>query len=351
MEIYLVGGAVRDLQMGIAPKDRDYVVVGATPEMMLGLGYREVGKDFPVFLHPQSSDEYALARLERKTGVGHTDFSVDIAGVTLEEDLFRRDLTVNAMAMTESGSLIDPYGGLADMRSRVLRHVGPAFSEDPLRVLRVGRFLARMGPAWSVHRGTRELMESMVASGSLEALPFERVWKEVARGLMEPHPQLMLDLLGPQLGVFTEVERLRALSRFNSNHANALANAVRANASLACRFACVFDLTGQAVPAAIPRAIVAFEQCARRTAAAGAQRYGGMGASERLGVIEALDVPRQHERAVEVVQALGFMHGIDAAELLAGIDRVAGLDIGAALTGVAPAQIKDTVRGLRLSVV
>jgi len=187
MKIYRVGGAVRDELLGRPISDRDYVVVGATPEEMIARGFRPVGRDFPVFLHPESGDEYALARTERKSGRGYHGFTFHVApDVTLEEDLGRRDLTINAMALDEEGTLIDPYDGAQDLSEGILRHVSPAFAEDPLRVLRVARFAARFG--FAVAPETEALMRSIAAGGEIATLVPERVWQELARALMEPHP-------------------------------------------------------------------------------------------------------------------------------------------------------------------
>ncbi|MFA5913836.1 MAG: multifunctional CCA tRNA nucleotidyl transferase/2'3'-cyclic phosphodiesterase/2'nucleotidase/phosphatase [Burkholderiales bacterium] len=194
MKIYAVGGAVRDELLGLPVKDRDYVVVGAAPEDMIRLGYRPVGKDFPVFLHPRTHEEYALARTERKTARGYTGFQVYAApDVTLEQDLSRRDLTINAIARDAQGHLIDPYGGAADLKRGVLRHVSPAFAEDPVRILRVARFAARFG--FKVAPATQRLMRAMVEAGEADALVAERVWQELALGLMEAAPSKMFALL------------------------------------------------------------------------------------------------------------------------------------------------------------
>jgi len=191
VKIYRVGGSVRDELLGRPVVDRDWVVVGATPEILIASGYKPVGRDFPVFLHRDTGEEYALARTERKHGRGYRGFEFFASpDVTLAEDLTRRDLTINAMARDENGALIDPYGGQADLRAGVLRHVSPAFVEDPLRVLRVARFAARFG--FAVAPETRRLMRELVASGELGELATERVWQELARGLMEPHPARML---------------------------------------------------------------------------------------------------------------------------------------------------------------
>lgn len=213
MKIYLVGGAVRDALLGVPARERDWVVVGATPQALLNRGFRQVGKDFPVFLHPKTQEEYALARTERKTGHGYTGFTCYAApDVTLEEDLQRRDLTINAMAQDEAGQLIDPYGGLRDLEQRWLRHVSPAFSEDPLRVLRVARFAARFaGFGFQIAPETAALMQTMVASGELNALTPERVWKETEKALKTPYPAVYFHTLhdcGALAVLFPEVDNL-----------------------------------------------------------------------------------------------------------------------------------------------
>ena len=194
MHIYLVGGAVRDKLLKRPVVDHDHVVVGAKPEELLALGYKPVGKDFPVFLHPRTHEEYALARTERKSGRGYKGFTVHASpDVTLEDDLRRRDLTINAMAKAEDGTLIDPYGGKRDLEQRILRHVSEAFAEDPVRILRVARFAARFG--FSVAPETMALMRQMVQSGEADYLVPERVWQEFAKGLMEREPERMFEVL------------------------------------------------------------------------------------------------------------------------------------------------------------
>lgn len=195
MKTYTVGGAVRDGLLGLPVKDRDHVVVGATPEQLLALGFRPVGKDFPVFLHPETHEEYALARTERKTAPGYKGFAFHAApDVTLEEDLARRDLTINAIAQDEDGTLADPYHGRADLEARVFRHVSQAFVEDPVRILRVARFAARFAD-FTVAPETNALMQRMVEEGEVDALVPERVWQELARGLMEHKPSRMFEVL------------------------------------------------------------------------------------------------------------------------------------------------------------
>jgi tRNA nucleotidyltransferase (CCA-adding enzyme) len=194
MDIYLVGGAVRDRLLGLAPGDRDFVVVGATVEQMLAAGYRQVGRDFPVFLHPDTGEEHALARTERKSARGHTGFVVHAdPSVTLQDDLRRRDFTINAIAEREDGALVDPFGGARDIEDRVLRHVGEAFVEDPLRVLRAARFMARFAPlGFTIAPETLALMRDMAAGGELAELAPERVWQELAKALRSRKPSAFL---------------------------------------------------------------------------------------------------------------------------------------------------------------
>ena len=195
MQVFCVGGAVRDELLGLIVKDRDFVVVGSTPDQMEHLNFKPVGKDFPVFLHPKTHEEYALARTERKTGKGYKGFQIHAdPSVTLEQDLARRDLTINAIAKDENGHLIDPYGGLDDLKLKIFRHVSPAFSEDPVRILRTARFAARF-TEFSIAPETLELMRDMVKNGEVDALVPERVWQEIAKGLMERKPSRMFEVL------------------------------------------------------------------------------------------------------------------------------------------------------------
>ncbi len=229
MKVFVVGGAVRDELLGLPVADRDWVVVGATPEDMARQGFRPVGKDFPVFLHPQTHEEYALARTERKSGRGYKGFTVYSApDVTLEQDLARRDLTINAIAKDEAGRLVDPYGGERDLREGVLRHVSEAFEEDPVRILRVARFVARFG--FRIAEETQALMRRMVDSGEADHLVAERVWQEFSRGLMEKHPARMLQVL-ERCGLSA-----RVMPELKSEHA-ALERAALALAPSAVRFA------------------------------------------------------------------------------------------------------------------
>jgi tRNA nucleotidyltransferase (CCA-adding enzyme) len=232
MKAYVVGGAVRDELLGLPVADRDWVVVGAIPEQMTALGYRPVGRDFPVFLHPETKEEYALARTERKSGRGYRGFTVYAAPeVTLEEDLRRRDLTLNAMARAEDGTLIDPFGGERDLRAGVLRHVSEAFAEDPVRILRVARFAARFD--FRVADETAALMRRMVEAGEAADLVPERVWQEFAKGLAEPHPRRLFEVLADCGALARLLPELRPGPELYA----ALERAARERAPLAVRFA------------------------------------------------------------------------------------------------------------------
>ena len=213
MDVYLVGGAVRDERLGLPVKERDWCVVGATPAEMTDLGYKQVGKDFPVFLHPETGEEYALARTERKTAAGYHGFDFDTSpDVTLEEDLSRRDLTINALALDDEGNLVDPFDGQRDLDKRLLRHVSDAFAEDPVRILRAAKFAARFAHlGFRIAPETRDLMRQMVAGGEADALVADRVWKETEAALAGPNPQLFFEALrscGALRVVFPEVDAL-----------------------------------------------------------------------------------------------------------------------------------------------
>jgi tRNA nucleotidyltransferase (CCA-adding enzyme) len=269
MKTYLVGGAVRDALMGLADSDRDWVVVGGTPEALVAQGYQPVGRDFPVFLHPDTHEEYALARTERKTARGYHGFAVHAApDVTLEEDLARRDLTINAIAQDEHGQRTDPYGGERDIAAKVLRHVTDAFREDPVRILRLARFAARF-PDFTVAPETMTLMREMVAEGEVDALVSERVWQELSRGLMSAKPSRMLQVLrecGALQRLLPEVDKLYGVPQRAEYHPEidtgihlemVLDASARANATLEVRFACLcHDLGKGTTPAdVLPRHI------------------------------------------------------------------------------------------------
>jgi tRNA nucleotidyltransferase (CCA-adding enzyme) len=261
MQVYLVGGAVRDRLLGRPVRERDWVVVGAEPTELLARGFTPVGREFPVFLHPETHEEYALARLERKVGPGYHGFTTQFApDVTLEEDLRRRDLTINAMAESESGDIIDPYGGRRDLQARVLRHVSDAFVEDPVRILRVARFAARFAPlGFKVAEDTAALMARMVASGEVNALVPERVWQETERALAEPRPEVFFEVLrscGALGPLFPEIEALFGVPQPARWHPEidtgvhallALRYAARAGTSTAVRFAALVHDLGKAL--------------------------------------------------------------------------------------------------------
>ncbi|QGR74153.1 multifunctional CCA addition/repair protein [Acinetobacter lwoffii] len=261
MQVYLVGGAVRDHLLGHPYHEKDYVVVGATPAQMLDLGYQPVGKDFPVFLHPQTKEEYALARTERKSGTGYHgfEFHTDVS-VTLEQDLIRRDLTINAMAMDDVGQVYDPYGGQQDLENRILRHVSDAFVEDPLRVLRIARFAARYTSAgFVIADETMALMQRLTESGELNALIPERVWKETSRALSERHADVYFEVLrqcGALKVLFPEIDALYGIPQRPEYHPEidcgihtmmSLQQACLQNYSLDVRFAVLVHDLGKAL--------------------------------------------------------------------------------------------------------
>jgi tRNA nucleotidyltransferase (CCA-adding enzyme) len=260
MQVYLVGGVVRDELLGRPVRERDWVVVGATPEALTALGYSRVGRDFPVFLHPQTHEEYALARLERKVAAGYHGFVTESSpAVTLEQDLARRDLTINAMARAADGALIDPFGGQRDLQARVLRHVSPAFVEDPVRILRVARFAARLaGEGFTVAAETLALMRQMCAAGEVDALVPERVWQETERALGEADPDVFFEVLrgcGALERIFPEIAALYGVPQPEKWHPEidtgvhtmmVLRMAARLSSSTAVRFAALTHDLGKA---------------------------------------------------------------------------------------------------------
>ncbi len=261
MKTYLVGGAVRDQLLNRPVTERDWVVLGETPESMLQRGFRSVGKDFPVFLHPKTGEEYALARVERKIAKGYKGFSVHAApDVTLEQDLLRRDLTINAMAMTEQGELIDPYDGQRDLEQRLFRHVSPAFAEDPVRILRLARFSARYAPlGFTIAPETQRLMRAMVDAGEVDALVPERIWAEVAKALGETQPSAFFYTLkhcGALAKIFPEIDALFGVPQPESYHPEvdcgvhslmALEQAALLSPRLEVRFAALVHDLGKAI--------------------------------------------------------------------------------------------------------
>ena len=302
MQTFLVGGAVRDELLGLVPGDRDWVVVGASPEQMLAAGYKAVGRDFPVFLHPDSGEEYALARTERKSGRGYRGFVVDAdPSVTLEEDLQRRDFTINAIARDTHGTLVDPYGGSGDLASRVLRHVGPAFAEDPLRVLRAGRFMARLAPlGFTVAPETLALMRQMAASGELDTLVPERVWQELRKALAAPRPSAFLATLhacGALAAILPEVDALYGVPQRAEYHPEVDTGVHQQLVSdMAARLAPGDDLAGFAA--------LTHDLGKARTPAHVLPRHIGhehAGLKPLAELCERLKVPAEHRRLAECV--------------------------------------------------
>lgn len=395
MKIYAVGGAVRDALLGLAVKDRDWVVVGATPEAMLAQGFRAVGKDFPVFLHPQSQEEYALARTERKTAPGYAGFSFHAAPeVTLEDDLMRRDLTINAIAQDESGNLIDPYGGREDLAAGVLRHVSPAFAEDPVRILRVARFMARFTD-FQVAPETMELMRAMTAAGEVDALVSERIWQEISTGLMAAQPSRMFETLrecGALKKLLPELDALWGVPQRADYHPEidsgvhmmmVLDMAARLDAPLAARFAALtHDLGKGTTPQDILPRHIGHEQrsvdlllpvCDRwrvptecRDVARLTARYHGnlhcyadLRVVTRLDILERCDALRRPERFDLVLLAceadyrgrLGWS-GREYEQATAwkrDRDRARAVDAGAIAARISdPAKLPDAIRAARV---
>ncbi|HET7757001.1 MAG TPA: multifunctional CCA addition/repair protein, partial [Steroidobacteraceae bacterium] len=328
MRVYLVGGAVRDRLLGLAVRERDWVVVGATPQELERLGYQPVGREFPVFLHPATHEEYALARLERKVAPGYRGFTTQSSPeVTLEEDLRRRDLTINAMAESESGELIDPYGGRADLDARLLRHVSASFVEDPVRVLRAARFAARFAAqGFRVADETLALMRRMSDSGELGALVPERVWQETERALGEAHPEVYFETLrtcGALKVIFPEIEALFGVPQPPRWHPEidtgvhvmlALRYAAANGASGAVRFAVLTHDLGKALT---PRerwpSHPGHEAAGVRLIEALCERLRVPGTHRELGVLAAREHTRVH-RALELrpETVLGLLEECDA---------------------------------------
>lgn len=402
MQRYLVGGAVRDRLLGQSEGDRDWVVVGATPAEMLELGFAPVGRDFPVFLHPETREEHALARTERKTAPGYHGFVFHAApDVTLEQDLARRDLTINAMALDEDGTLVDPFGGARDLEARVLRHVGAAFAEDPVRILRLARFAARW-PDFRVAPETLALVRRMVEAGEVDTLVPERVWQELARGLMEVRPSRMFELLregGALARLLPEVERLWGVPQPAEHHPEVdtgvhlmlvLDMAARLHASLPVRFACLaHDLGKGTTPAAEwprhrgheERSVALLHQVAQRWRVPAAcrelaevvarehghvHRSGELGAAALLRLLERCDALRRPERFEEALLACECDargrtgHAEDAypqrERLLAALVLARGVDTAAvarqaAERGVAGPEIGELIHAARARVI
>ena len=304
MEIYLVGGAVRDTLLGLPVTDRDWVVVGSSPTEMTAKGFLPVGKDFPVFLHPVTKEEYALARTERKTGPGYHGFVFDTAsGVTLEQDLARRDITINSIAQDSNGRLIDPFGGQSDLAHKVLRHTGSAFAEDPVRVLRVARFAARFAD-FSVADTTLQLMQDMVAQGEVDALVPERVWQELAKGLMATQPSRMIHLL-KQTGALRRL--VPALDAMADLKLEALDAAAARHSSLAVRYACLLSGTTMSTAEANPALARVPHACADlftlvKNYSTRIRNYPALDAAEILDLLTRCDALRRPDRFRDLIE-------------------------------------------------
>ncbi len=378
MNAYIVGGAVRDALLGVPVADRDWVVVGSTPDEMRAAGFLPIGSDFPVFLHPESHEEYALARTERKTERGYHGFLFHATpDVTLDEDLARRDLTINAMARAANGALIDPWGGRRDLEARVLRHVSPAFAEDPVRILRLARLAARF-TEFTVATETERLLAAMVENGEADALVPERVWKEISRGLMEGRPSRMFEVLrscGALARILPEVDRLWGVPQPAEHHPEVdtgvhlmmvLDMAARLETSLEVRFACLCHDLGKGTSPAegLPRHIGHEQRSVRLARALGdrlrvstacrelaeamarehgnVHRSGEFSAAAQLRLLERCDALRRPDRFAalllacecdargrlgrtesaypqrqRLLRALGVVEGVDAAEVAA----------------------------------
>jgi tRNA nucleotidyltransferase (CCA-adding enzyme) len=361
VKIYSVGGAVRDELLGLPVADRDYVVVGATPEEMVALGFKPVGRDFPVFLHPQTHEEYALARTERKTARGYHGFEFHTAPeVTLEQDLARRDLTINAIAKAEGGQIIDLFGGVADLKARVLRHVGPAFVEDPVRILRVARFAARFD--FAIAPETLTLMHEMVVRGEADALVAERVWQELARGLMERLPSRMLAAL-ENCGVLAVV--LHELARELSGQSlvqrmQVLDCAAAQGACLPQRFALLTLHAVDATLAALCERLRIPQECADLALLAARERdnaahAAALDAGALLSLLQSVDALRRPARFAQWLAVIEW----DAPDTQAAMERLR-LALAAAQTVDAgaiakeqrgPEQIRDAVAAARVAAI
>jgi tRNA nucleotidyltransferase (CCA-adding enzyme) len=366
LRAYIVGGAVRDELLGLPAGDRDWVVVGATPELMSSRGFLPVGGDFPVFLHPETREEYALARTERKSGRGYKGFTFYTGSdVSLEEDLKRRDLTINAIARDVDGTLIDPLGGVRDLHARVLRHVGEAFVEDPVRILRLARFAARFAD-FTVAPETLALCRAMVAHGEVDALVPERVWKELSRGLMADTPSRMLDVLA-QAGALPRV--LPGLD-VDPEIAMDLDRGARAGLSLPCRYALMCRQTprrdelsarlrvptecadyARLLPLMLD-ALAGLDGSPDGAPSDGAPSGDDDGAAGRLALMERCDAIRKPERFMDLLGAAQVRRPLDLASWRAAVDAVRGIDAGAIARQCQgqPERIKQALREARLAV-
>jgi tRNA nucleotidyltransferase (CCA-adding enzyme) len=345
MKVFEVGGAVRDALLGRPAGDRDWVVVGATPQQMLDAGFQPVGRDFPVFLHPQSHEEYALARTERKSAPGYHGFVFHAAPeVTLEQDLARRDLTINAIARAADGTLIDPHGGRRDLEARVLRHVSSAFAEDPVRLLRVARFAARFHD-FAIAPETQALLAELVRSGEVDALVPERVWQELSRGLMEARPQRMFDVL----------EACGARARLLPEIGPVTLPPWPDEATLAARWAMLLRAAGASVEAAARIGERLRVPSACREAALLALREGdaivasdGLDASGLVALLERCDAIRRPERLLELLPVLAPQ----LTRLPAALTAARAVETAAIATGRPPGPaVGEAIRAARIGAV
>lgn len=363
MKVYAVGGAVRDELLGLPVQDRDFVVVGSDPAQMAERGFRPVGADFPVFLHPETHEEYALARTERKTGPGYKGFAFHAApDVTLEQDLERRDLTINAMARGEDGVLVDPYGGAADLKAGILRHVSRAFSEDPVRILRAARFAARFG--FAVAPETMALMRSMVDAGEADALVPERVWQELARGLLEESPARMIAVLrecGALARVAPELDRCFARPDVPERLAARLELAAELGYGLPVRFALLTLDLEPAAAAALATRVNAPGDCRELAVIANRERELAeapeLDAASALDVLERCDAFRRPERLLRLLEAAQCDAHIESMErfaphdfLMRALAAAKGVDAGCVAREF-PADIPGALRRARLAAI
>jgi len=339
VKAFVVGGAVRDELLGLPVKDRDHVVVGATPEEMVAHGFKPVGKDFPVFLHPQTHEEYALARTERKSGRGYKGFTVHAApDVTLEDDLKRRDLTINAMARDEAGNLIDPFDGRKDLEKKLLRHVSPAFAEDPVRILRVARFAARFG--WRVAEETMDLMRGMVASGEANYLVPERVWQEFAKGLGEKHPEQMLQVLEACSLRKKLLPELKSVPK-------------RFSGSLPVRFALLAWPLAEGEVEALCERLRASNEVRELALLASRNRQALRQLSSAdpqvlLELLKRADAFRRPERFDELLEVAKLAEDIDASRLTRALKAATAVDAGAIAKSAPPAEIAKRIDEARV---
>lgn len=346
LQVYMVGGAVRDALLGQHAGDRDWVIVGATPEEMVKRGFIPVGGDFPVFLHPKTKEEYALARTERKSGRGYKGFTFYTGvDVTLEDDLRRRDLTVNAMAQSDTGALIDPLGGAADIEARLFRHVGPAFEEDPVRILRLARFCARFND-FSVAPDTLSLCRRMVTTGEVDALVPERVWQELARGLLSRQPSRMLAVLvetGAASRIMPEWQTsTRLTQRLDAAGESAL--------SLASRYALLcLDTVARSE---LSKRLKVPAECAdmARLLPIVLEAMTATQSEDILTLFESCDALRKPERMTALFETASLVGAFNIKQWLEWMAVVLAVDAGAAARQASePSQIKEAVRAARLS--